>query len=160
MHRFRRIYREFGTGELVRTLILLVGLLAMAVAGLLAFSSGMAALVVAAGLLLGWLLRRWIAQGVEYYRFVVPAGLAVYGVALFLGDRLGLDGHGKLLVITVTTVIVFNLKFWSLSDPGVINATASQEQQEPVEADEDAGADPPRREGPSERKPGGGGPDR
>lgn len=121
LDRFRRIGREFGTNAVVRTSVLLVGLLGMAVLGLIAFASPWAAVAGAVGLALGFLLRRPIARGVEYYSGAVPVGLFVYGVVLFAGDRVGLAPEAKLLIITATTVVIFDLQFWSLSDPSVVN---------------------------------------
>ncbi len=122
--RFRRIQRVFGTGELVRTLILIAGLIGMAIFGVVVLSSAAAAVIAGGGLLIGWAVRNWIARGSDHYAVVVPFGLTVYGIVLFAGDRLGLDREIKLLIITVTKVTVFDLKFWSLSDPDVIPVPA------------------------------------
>ena len=45
----------------------------------------------------------------------------MYGVVLALGERFGLDRESQLLIITVTTVVLFDLQFWSLTDPSVVN---------------------------------------
>ncbi|HEX7174106.1 MAG TPA: hypothetical protein VF240_02315 [Pyrinomonadaceae bacterium] len=122
MNRFRRIQDEFGVGALLRTAVLLLGLFGMALFDYFAFSSIRASLIAVVGLLLGFLFRRKIAGGVEYYPRVLSAGLFVSSITLLLGDLLGLDRGVKLAVITATTVIVFGLQFWSLSDPSVVNA--------------------------------------
>lgn len=122
MNGFRRIKNEFGTGALIRTLILLVGLLGMALFDYFAFSSLRAALIAGVGLSLGYLFKRKIARGAEYYPRVITVGLTVYPIILLLGDQLGLGNSMKLAIITVTTVVIFNLQFWSLSDPSVVNA--------------------------------------
>lgn len=122
MRRFRRIQTEFGTGALVRTLVLLIGLCVLPVFDYLGFSSMRAGLIAIIGLALGWLLRHVIADGVEYYHGVLRIGLIVYSIVLLVGGFLGLSGSAQLVVITATTVIIFDLQFWSLSDPSVVNS--------------------------------------
>lgn len=121
MKRFRRIYHEFGGGALVRTLILLIGLCVLPLFDYLGFSSIRAAVIAIVGLALGWLLRKLIVEGVEYYHGVLRVGLIIYSIVLFVGGWLGLSGSAQLAVITATTVIIFDLQFWSLSDPSVVN---------------------------------------
>ena len=121
MHRFQRIYRVFGLGEFLRTIILFVGSIGMALFSFFYFSSLISPGIVIAGLLLGWTLRKQIVQGLDYYSALVPIGLFIYGLVLFVGKRMDLDHELMLNIITVTTVILFNLKFWTLSDPEVLN---------------------------------------
>jgi hypothetical protein len=128
LNRFRKIRQEFGTRAVVRLSVLLVGLVGMALLGAIAFASPWAAVVGAAGLALGFLLRRPIARGIEYYGVVIPAALFVYGIVLVLGDRVGLGDEAKLLIITATTVVVFDLQFWSLSDPSVMNPERPEQE--------------------------------
>jgi hypothetical protein len=121
LNRFKRIQHEFGTKALIRTLLLLVGLIGMTLMGFFFFASILAGLIAMVGVVLGFLFRQQIAQGVEHYPRAVFIGLFVYGIILFLGDRLGLEKDAKLAIITATTVIIFDLQFWSLSDPSVVN---------------------------------------
>lgn len=120
MKRFRRIQNEFGTTVLLRTSLLLIGLFGMALWDYLAFSSIRAGVITRLGL--GFLFRRLIVKGVEYYRRVLSIGLFVYSLTLLLGDRVGLENSAKLAVITATTVVIFDLQYWSLSDTSVVNA--------------------------------------
>jgi len=122
MNRFRRIQSEFGAIALIRTSALLIGLLGMAVLDFFAFSNIRAGLIAAVGLALGFPFSRKIAEGVEYYPRAMSAGLFVYSIVLLLGDLLGLDRGAKLAIITATTVVLFDLQFWSLSDASVVNA--------------------------------------
>ena len=122
LDRFQRIRSEFGMSALVRTLVLLIGLAGMGLLGLLAFSTAAAALLASVGLALGLLLRGVIARGVDYYPRVITAGLFVYGIVLSLGELIDLNREIQLLFIAATTVVMFNLQFWSLSDPSVENA--------------------------------------
>lgn len=122
MKRFRRIQNEFGTTVLLRTSLLLIGLFGMALWDYLAFSSIRAGVITIVGLGLGFLFRRLIVKGVEYYRRVLSIGLFVYSLTLLLGDRVGLENSAKLAVITATTVVIFDLQYWSLSDTSVVNA--------------------------------------
>ena len=122
MKRFRRIHSEFGTAVLLRTSLLLIGLLGMALFDYFAFSSIRAGVIAIVGLGLGFLFRRLIVDGVEYYRRGIYIGLFVYSVTLLLGDLVGLENSTKLAVITATTVVIFDLQFWSLSDTSVVNA--------------------------------------
>lgn len=121
MSRFGRIRREFGVGALARTALLLAGLFATTLLDYFALGSYRAGFIAAAGLALGFLLRRRIPEGVESYPPVVKAGLFVYPIILFVGERLGLDTSAQLAVITAVTAAIFDLQFWSLSDPSVIN---------------------------------------
>ncbi len=123
--RFGRIYRVFGVSELIRTLILLVGLILMAVLGVAMHSSITAAEIAVGGLAIGWVLRNQIAQGAEYCAAMIRVGLVTYAIVLAAGSSLGLAPNLKLLIITATTVIIFNLRFWSLSDPGVFREVVS-----------------------------------
>ena len=120
MKRFRRIQNEFGTTVLLRTCLLLIGLFGMALLDYFAFSRIRAGLITIVGLALGFLLRRLIVKGVEYYRRGIYIGLFVYSVTLLLGDLVGLENSTKLAVITATTVVIFDLQFWSLSDTSVV----------------------------------------
>jgi hypothetical protein len=129
MNRFRRIQNEFGGKALLRTSVLLVGLCGVTLFDYFAFSSIRAGLIAIVGLALGWLFRWKIAQGVEYYRRAFSVGLFVYSVTLLLGDLVGLEHSTKLAVITATTVVIFDLQFWSLSDPSVINADRDTQRQ-------------------------------
>lgn len=106
----------------MRTLVLLIGLCVLPVFDYLGFSSMRAGLIAIIGLALGWLLRHVIADGVEYYHGVLRVGLIVYSIVLLVGGFLGLSGSAQLVVITATTVIIFDLQFWSLSDPSVVNS--------------------------------------
>ena len=122
MSRFWRIRREFGVGILVRTALLLAGLFLMSLFDYFAFKSFRAGVIAAAGLALGFLFRRRIPEGVEFYPRLVSVGLFVYPVILFVGGLLGLGKSTQLAVITAVTAAIFDLQFWSLSDPSVVNA--------------------------------------
>ena len=118
LQRFARIRREFGTKEFVRTIVLLVAVIGLALLGLFGFENPWAAFVAVVGLLLGWLMRKKIVELGESLLRALPVAFFVYGIVLFLGERvLGLSREAQLLIITLTTVISFNLQFWVLSDP-------------------------------------------
>lgn len=97
----------------------------MTIFGYFALSSILAGIITLVGLVLGFLLRNQIADGVEYYSRPITAGLFIYGIILFLGDMLGIENNVKLAIITATTVIIFDLQFWSLSDTTVVNLERS-----------------------------------
>ena len=63
MDGFRRIQTEFCVKVLLRTALLLVGLLGIALLDCFAFSSVKAGIIAVVGLALGFLLRRKIAEG-------------------------------------------------------------------------------------------------
>lgn len=128
MNRFRRIQNEFGLSALIRTSVLLIGLLGMALLDFFVFSGIGAGIIAVVGLALGFLFRRKIPEGAEHYPRAIYAGLFVYSIVLFLGDRLGLGNGAKLAIITATTVVIFDLQFWSLSDPSVVNAERSTQE--------------------------------
>ena len=122
MNRFRRIQKEFGSKVLIRTSLLLIALFGMALFDYFGFSSIRASLIAAIGLVLGFLFRREIAKGVEYLPRIISVGLFIYPIILLLGDQLGIEKGVKLAIITATTVVIFDLQFWSLSDSSVVNA--------------------------------------
>ena len=107
---------------LIRTTLLLVGLCAMGLFDYFAFQSFRAGVIAAAGLALGLLLRRRIPEGVEYYPRIASVSLFVYPILLFVGGLLGLSHSVRLAFITAVTAALFDLQFWSLSDPLVVNA--------------------------------------
>ena len=128
LNRFCRIYSEFGAKAAVKVAVLIIGLVGMAVGGVIGFGSPWAAVISAVGLVLGFLLRRAIAKGIEAYSRVFQVGVFVYGIVLFIGERLGWEMETKLLIITATTAVVFNLQFWSLSDCSVVNTEHSTQE--------------------------------
>lgn len=120
IYRFSRIHREFGFGASARTVLLLVGLVGMSVFGILAFESWWPALISVVGLIVGFLLRRQIVDAFEWTFWALPTALFIYGVLLFVGERLGLSREAQLMLITLNTVVIFGLQFWSLSDPSIV----------------------------------------
>jgi hypothetical protein len=120
--RFNRIKREFGKMALLRTLLLVAGLVGVSVMGVVFFGSPWALGISAVGLLAGWLLREKIVEHGQSLTWVLPAALTAYGILMFFGERvLGISRELQLLIISVVTVIVFDIQFWWLSDPDVIN---------------------------------------
>jgi hypothetical protein len=120
--RFMRIKNEFGTKMLLRIVLLLVGLIGMSLLGWFALGSLRPVGISLAGLLVGWLLRRLILEHGESLTWALPVGLTVFGIVAFIGEKvLGMSREAQLMVITLTTVAVFNIQFWWLSDPRVIN---------------------------------------
>ena len=121
--RFARIKNEFGTKAFLKTLLLVAGLAGVSVMGVVFFGSPWAAAVTAVGLMAGWLLRERIVEHGESLAWVLPAALTVYGILMFFGEKvLGISKESQLLIIAAVTVIVFDIQFWWLSDPAVINA--------------------------------------
>jgi hypothetical protein len=120
--RFNRIKREFGKMALLRTLLLVAGLVGVSVMGVVFFGSPWALGISAVGLLAGWLLREKIVEHGQSLTWVLPAALTAYGIVMFFGERvLGISKGLQLLIIAAVTVIVFDIQFWWLSDPDVIN---------------------------------------
>ena len=110
---------------LLRIILFLVGVIGMSIFGYFGLSSILAGIITLVGLILGFLFRNQIAEGIEYYSRAVTIGLFIYGIVLFLGDRFGIENNTKLVIITLTTVVIFDLQFWSLSDPNVVNIEQS-----------------------------------
>lgn len=120
--RFTRIKDEFGTRVLLRILLLLLALGGLSLLGWLAIGSLWPAALSISGLLIGWLLRGFILEYGESLTWALPVGLTVFGIVAFIGEKLlGMSREAQLMVITLTTVAVFNIQFWWLSDPLVIN---------------------------------------
>ena len=119
--RFARIREEFGMVMFLRTLLLLVGSIAMGLFGYLGFDQIWPAAIVAIGLPLGRLLRRQIVDHFELLSWALPAAVIIYGIVMFVGERiLGMPRELQLAVITSVTVVLFGIQFWSLSDPSIV----------------------------------------
>ena len=107
---------------LLRTLLLVAGLVGVSVMGVVFFGSPWALGISAVGLLAGWLLRDKIVEHGQSLTWVLPAALTVYGIVMFFGERvLGISRELQFIIIAAVTVIVFDIQFWWLSDPDVIN---------------------------------------
>lgn len=91
----------------------------MAVMGIVLLGRFDATIIAVVGLAIGALFRGWIVNWAESLPKIINIGLGVYGIVLFFGDFLKLDAAIKLAIISLTTVLVFNLQFWSLSDLSV-----------------------------------------
>ena len=126
IERFFRIHSKFGFGASARIILLLVGLLAMSIFGVLGFESWWPMLTAVLGLVLGFLLKRQIVDAFEWTTWALPTALFIYGALLFVGERLGLSREWQLILITLTTVAVFGLQFWSLSDPSIVKLKDDQ----------------------------------
>ena len=124
--RFHRIHRMFGFGASSRVVLLLAGLAAMSFFGVLGFASWWPAVIATAGLVAGFLLRRQIVAAFEWTSWALPTALFIYGALLFVGEQVGLAREGQLLLITLTTAAVFDLQFWSLSDPSIVKVEDDQ----------------------------------
>ena len=122
LSRFARIKNEFGTVLILRVLLLLFGLVGMSLLGWFGLGIVLPVIVSILGLLMGWLLRGLIVEHGKMLTYALPVGLTVFGIILFFSERtLGVSRETQLLAITLTTVAVFNIQFWWLSDPEVIN---------------------------------------
>lgn len=124
--RFFGIHRKFGFGASARVVLLIVGLVAMSVFGVLGFESWWPALIAVLGLVLGFVMRRQIVAAFEWTTWALPTALFVYGALLFVGEQLGLSREWQLTLIALTTVVVFDLQFWSLSDPSIVKVEDDQ----------------------------------
>ena len=120
IHRLARIHREFGFGASARMVLMIVGIVGMSLLGVLVLATWWPTLIGVVGLIVGFPLRRRIVDIFEWTTWALPAAFFVYGVLLFIGERLGISREAQLLIITLTTVIAFDLQFWALSDPSII----------------------------------------
>ncbi|MEQ1762185.1 MAG: hypothetical protein ABL984_03460 [Pyrinomonadaceae bacterium] len=122
LSRFGRIRSEFGTWMLVRTALLLIAAVGIAAVAFFGFDSILPAVIVVVGLFAGWILRRQIVHHFDFLQWVLPGSLFVYGMVLFIGERvIGISRTTQALVIVVVSVITFGIQFWSLSDPEIVN---------------------------------------
>jgi hypothetical protein len=124
--RFTRIHREFGFGASARTVLMLVGLVAMSIFGVFGLQNWWPLLIAIVGLALGFALKRQIVAAFEWTAWALPAALFIYSLLLFVGERLGISREVQLVLITLTTVITFGLQFWSLSDPSIVKVRDDQ----------------------------------
>lgn len=127
--RFQRIKSEFGGWVFFRIALMLVALVGFAALDVFYLSKFIIALVSVGGLLVGFLLRKQIPEGFDYYSKIISVGLFIYGIVLFLGDRFGIGNYWKLFIIALTTVVIFDLQFWSLSDSSVFNKEKIDENE-------------------------------
>jgi hypothetical protein len=107
---------------------MIVGLVGMSLLDFFAFSSYRAGLIVFSGTLLSFLFRGKIPEGIEYYQKFRSASLFVYALILGLSKPLGFSYSVQVAIIAVTTVIIFNLQFWSLSDSSIVNTEPKIQQ--------------------------------
>ncbi len=121
LHRFTRIRHEFGNKDFAKVVFLLVATVAMSLAGYFLLESPWIPVIAVAGLLLGWLLREKIVDNMETLFRLAPKFFFIYGIALTAGQLLGLSREAQLLIMTATTVALFDIQFWPLSDPSIIN---------------------------------------
>ena len=118
--RFSEIHRKFGFGATARIVLMIIGLIGMSLLGVLVFETWWPLATAVVGLVAGFFLRRKIVDIFEWTAWVLPAAGVVYGVLLFAGERIGISRAGQVIFITLATVIVFGLQFWSLSDPSIV----------------------------------------
>lgn len=118
--RFTRIHTEFGWGASARLVLMIVGLIGMSLLGVFAFGSWWPTIIAIIGIVLGFVLKRQIVDAFEWTTWALPIASVIYGVLLFVGERMGLSREVQLMLITLTTVVVLDLQFWSLSDPSIV----------------------------------------
>ena len=116
-----RIRNEFGKVAFLRVVLMIIALIALPAIGYFGFSSFLPAAIIIVGSVIGFLLRRQVVDHFEWFRWALPSALFIYGVVLFIGERIiGMSKLTQLVTITAVTVIVFNIQFWALSDPSII----------------------------------------
>lgn len=121
LSRFARIRNEFGTWMFLKTVILLLAALGMAVLGFFDYDSILPAVIVGIGILVGWILRKEIVDYFDIIQWVLPATLFVYGILFFLGERvIGISRSTQVIVYATVSVISFVIQFWALSDPEIV----------------------------------------
>ncbi|MES2626436.1 MAG: hypothetical protein V4628_14215 [Pseudomonadota bacterium] len=123
LKRFTKIKNEFGNIVLSRILLVGIGMIVMSVAAVYFYQRHDMPLITIAITLIAFIYRVHISNYIGNLAGVFRIGFIVYGVILFLGDRLGIANDWKLFIITITTALVFNLQFWGLSDPDVYKIT-------------------------------------
>ena len=121
INRFKRIKTEFGNKAFYKTLLLIIGMLLMAIVPVFYYKNPIFLLTVILGLFIGYMLRKQIVNLSELLPKITSIGLYGYGIILFIGDRIGINDESKILIITITTVIIFNFNYWVLSDKTIIN---------------------------------------
>lgn len=118
-----RIRQVFGTDALLRILILLIGMIGMSIGGWYFLSGLLPTAITAGGFMLGWILRNQIASRIEIIPGTVRICLFIYGLVLFVGNRMEFEYITQLSITTATTALIFHLQFWSRSDPNVVTIT-------------------------------------
>jgi len=105
----------------LKTVILLLAALGMSAMGFFSFGSILPTVIVGIGLFAGWILRREIVDHFETLHWALPASLFVYGIVLFLGERvIGISRSTQVIVYATVSVISFVIQFWALSDPEIV----------------------------------------
>lgn len=121
LSRFARIRNEFGTWMFLKTVILLLAAVGIAVLGFFDFNSILPAVIVGIGILVGSILRQEIVDHFDIIQWVLPASMFVYGILFFLGERvIGISRSTQVIVYATVSVISFVIQFWALSDPEIV----------------------------------------
>lgn len=121
LSRFARIRNEFGTWMFLKTVILLLAAVGMAVLGFFDFNSILPAVIVGIGILVGSILRQEIVDHFDTIQWVLPASMFVYGILFFLGERvIGISRSTQVIVYATVSVISFVIQFWALSDAEIV----------------------------------------
>jgi len=105
----RRIYRVFGLQAFLKTLLLLIGLIGMAVVGFVCLGRFNAAGAAVSGLAVGAPLSRPITAHNALFSKAVPVGLSTYAVVILRGNRFARDNGVKHRIIAIATVVVFDV---------------------------------------------------
>lgn len=122
INRIKRINTEFGKLATLRIVITILGLIGMSIIPIIYWHTSRYLIITIIGLIIGWIFKEKIVDSIDIIPKISSISLWIYGIVLTVGDHAGFDHYTKLLIITITTIITFNLNFWALSDPNICNA--------------------------------------
>jgi len=138
LHRMALIRDFGGNGPFIRTWIVLIASIVFPVLEWSFFGGITGSCAVVTLTIAGWYFRNSIMEMGEFYNKYSTLILFVYGVVLFLTKRLGVGLHGQLIVITIATVVIFNLNFWSISEAALFERNELEQSDRVVDLTESA----------------------
>ena len=119
IRRFQGVHSKFGFGATWRLLLLAGGMIVFSATGVLAFRSYREVIVNVGSLAVGYLLRDRISSYIVRHPTILNYLLVAY--LLLIGYCWYSDWPQsiELAIINAATAIVFNVQFWTWSDPAV-----------------------------------------
>jgi uncharacterized membrane protein len=112
---FSRLLSIGGWNAFFRTLLMLATAVGLAIAELAIFRQAYCAILIIAITALGWSFRKAIMTLDGNYSYYSKRILFVYGLGLFVANRVGVEHDVQIAIIAFACMIMFNLNLWSIT---------------------------------------------
>ncbi len=119
IRRFQHVHNKLGFGATWRLLLLAGGMIVFSATGVLAFRSYREVVVTVGSLAVGYLLRHRISPYIVRRPKILNYLLVAYMLLLGFCWYSDWSPPTELTIINAATAILFNLQFWTWSDPAV-----------------------------------------